>query len=297
MKRLLGYALTSILLLPLAAARSASADETSATAAAVENLDDSAFAAGTQAMNEQRWPDAIKAFDQVISSNGSKRVDEALYWKAYSLMKISHRAEAVASCETLRNRFPASSWNADCGALSVGAGAGIGGGAAVSGVGNGTPAAGSDEDLKILALNALADRDPDRAIPVFRGILAGNQPMEWKKHALFALSQSRSPEAAALLEKAANGEMGAEVQFEAIRTVGLFEGKRGQEVLLGIYNSAQDLQLKKSVIAAFLASDNSSALVELARKEKNPELKRLIISKLAEMHDKTATDYMLELLK
>jgi hypothetical protein len=38
-------------------------------------------------------------------------------------------------------------------------------------------------------------------------------------------------------------------------------------------------------------------LVELARSEKDMELKRTIVSQLAIMHDKAATDYMMELLK
>ena len=36
---------------------------------------------------------------------------------------------------------------------------------------------------------------------------------------------------------------------------------------------------------------------DLARSEKNPELKKNIVSKLAQMNSKDATDYLLELLK
>ena len=54
---------------------------------------------------------------------------------------------------------------------------------------------GSDEDLKILALNSLLNRDPATALPLLRGILSGNQPLNVKKHALFVLAQSKSPEA------------------------------------------------------------------------------------------------------
>jgi hypothetical protein len=39
------------------------------------------------------------------------------------------------------------------------------------------------------------------------------------------------------------------------------------------------------------------ALVTLARAEKNPEMKKDIVSKLANMKSKEATDYLLELLK
>jgi hypothetical protein len=38
-------------------------------------------------------------------------------------------------------------------------------------------------------------------------------------------------------------------------------------------------------------------MVEMARSEKDVELKRTIVSQLALMNDKAATDYMIELLK
>ena len=42
---------------------------------------------------------------------------------------------------------------------------------------------------------------------------------------------------------------------------------------------------------------NAKALVELARAEKDPDLKRELVSKLSVMKTPEATDYMLELLK
>ena len=37
--------------------------------------------------------------------------------------------------------------------------------------------------------------------------------------------------------------------------------------------------------------------MDLARSESNPELKEEIVKKLALVHDKAATDYMMEILK
>jgi hypothetical protein len=47
--------------------------------------------------------------------------------------------------------------------------------------------------------------------------------------------------------------------------------------------------------ALFVAGD-AHDLVALARSEKDPEAKKNIVGKLAVMHDKEATDYMMELL-
>ena len=42
---------------------------------------------------------------------------------------------------------------------------------------------------------------------------------------------------------------------------------------------------------------NAAMLVDLARSEKDPGLKKDIVSKLSVMRDKVAVDYMIELLK
>src|SRR6185312_14101670 len=55
--------------------------------------DTSAYAAGTRAMNERRWKDAIAAFDKVVAAK-DQRSDAALYWKAYSLNKLQRYPDA-----------------------------------------------------------------------------------------------------------------------------------------------------------------------------------------------------------
>jgi hypothetical protein len=74
------------------------------------------FNEGTNAMNDQRWADAIHFFDEVIKANTS-RTDAALYWKAYNLRKIGRGNEAKATCEILHARFGSSTWNNDCTAM------------------------------------------------------------------------------------------------------------------------------------------------------------------------------------
>jgi phenylpyruvate tautomerase PptA (4-oxalocrotonate tautomerase family) len=43
--------------------------------------------------------------------------------------------------------------------------------------------------------------------------------------------------------------------------------------------------------------NDAKALVDLARKESDPAMKRTIVERLTMMHSKEATDYMMELLK
>ena len=158
-------------------------------------------------------------------------------------------------------------------------------------------ARGSDEDLKMLALNSLLNQDPATALPLLRGILSGNQPPNVKKHALFVLAQSKSPEAESILHDAALGKLDPQLQGEAIRTMAVFQGKRANDTLAEVYRTTTDPKIKKSIISAMFITRDAPHMVEMARNEKDLELKRAIVSQLALMNDKAATDYMMELLK
>lgn len=288
--------------------------------------DNSPYAAGTRAMNEHRWQDAIQQFDKVIAAK-DKRSAAALYWKAYSLNKLQRYSDAAAVCNTLHGQYADSSWNKDCDVLAVSNNA-----AAFDNLRQqfdlhihpdvhvnpdihvhpdihvnpvvvpNIDAQVRDElknnvDLKILRLNSLLNQDPAKAIPELRDILNGNQSMGTKKHAIFALAQSKSPEAQAILHDAVTGKMDPELQRQAIMMMAIFQGKRDNDTLAEVYRTTSDPQIKQSIISAFFITHDAPHLVELARSEKDLERKRSIVSQLAIMHDKAATDYMMELLK
>jgi HEAT repeats len=277
--------------------------------------DDSSYTAGTQAMDAHNWPGAVTAFDKVINAKG-KRVDAALYWKAYSLNKLKKLQLASATCDQLHSQYMDSPWNRDCAALAPNiqintaelaknaeemARNAAGMSAAMSSLHfdstDTPPARGSDDDLKILALNSLLNQDPARAVPLLRGILTGNQPASVKKHALFVLAQSKSPEAESILHDAVTGKMDPQLQREAIQSIAVFQGKRANDTLVEVYKTTSDPQIKHSVISSLFITGDAPRMVELARNEKDLNLKRSIVSMLALMNDKAASDYMMELLK
>ena len=279
--------------------------------------DDDAYTTGTHAMDEHRWQDAVSAFDKVIGEKG-KRVDAALYWKAYSLNKLGKTQLAIATCDQLHSQFADSSWNKDCNTISVEVQADPKIMAADQtrlradrvhpsvriapvrpdmGERDRDVTRGSDEDLKMLALNSLLNRDPATALPLLRGILSGNQPLRVKKHALFVLAQSKSPEAEGILRDAALGKLDPQLQEQAIQAMAVFQGKRANDTLAEVYRTTTDPKIKSSIISAMFITKDAPRMVEMARNEKDLEMKRRIVSELALMNDKAATDYMMELLK
>ena len=83
----------------------------------------------------------------------------------------------------------------------------------------------------------------------------------------------------------------------ASRRPGSTKGRRLNDALLEAYRGTADAKVKQAVVSSFFISGDDARLVELARGEKNLEMKRTIVAQLSLMQGKAANDYMLELLK
>ncbi len=69
------------------------------------------------------------------------------------------------------------------------------------------------------------------------------------------------------------------------------------DLLLQMYGSASDAKGKREIVDGLSGRNDAKSLVDLARKESDPEMKKFIVSRLSGMKSKEATDYMMELLK
>jgi HEAT repeat protein len=118
------------------------------------------------------------------------------------------------------------------------------------------------EQLKIAALEALISAPPERALPIVEKVLAGNHSDEVKSRALFILSQIDMPEAQAILLTTARSQNG-DLQLEAIRMIGIGGDPETLAALRSVYD-AGDQDVKESVLHAYLISDDSAAVYEIA---------------------------------
>lgn len=310
--------------------------------------DDRLYASGQRELDRSQWNAALTDFSEVAGRGGA-RADGALYWKAYALNKLNRRDEALAAIAELRKSHPGSKWLDDAGALEIEV-------KQASGQ-NVSPEGQPDEELKLMALNALVNSDPDRALPLLEGLLKGSQTPRVKERALFVLAQSSAPRAQQLLEQMARGNGNPDLQLKAIQYLGTVGRKQGNgqllssvyaasndestrravlhallvsgdtdrllqavkaekspelraegvrllggkaestDALASLYPTEQDQQVKRAILDSLFAQRNAKALVDLARKERDPETKREMVRRLSTMKSKEATDYMLELLK
>jgi tetratricopeptide (TPR) repeat protein len=98
------------------------------------------------------------------------------------------------------------------------------------------------------------------------------------------------------LAELSRSEKNPDLRVAAIHSLGASGGKGSGELLLELWRTESDPDVKEAIIEGLFIQGNASALVTLARKETNRELKRSIVEKLANMKSKEARDYMRELL-
>ncbi len=85
----------------------------------------------------------------------------------------------------------------------------------------------SDDDLKLYAIAALQNSDPEQAVPMLEKLLEGTASPRVKSKALFVLAQSNSPRAREVLKKIAMGNSSPDLQNRAIDYLGT-QGGNGE---------------------------------------------------------------------
>lgn len=233
--------------------------------------DASLYADGTRAVNESRWQDAVGLFGKVANLHG-EHAEGALYWEAYAENKEGQAAGALETCAQLRKLYPKSRWIEECGALEI----------EIRGRSGDPvePQAEPDENLKLLALNALMQQDQTQAVPILQKILTGNQSEELKSRALFVLAQNPSPEAQTLIGQIARGQSGPALQVKAIRMLAAARGEQSGDMLADIYQHSSDAQVKKAILQSYIVSGDSKRLLAAARQESDPDLARTAVHSL-----------------
>lgn len=274
-----------------------------ASEVALVSMGGSAYDMGISLMSRRDYERAIVRFDQVIAQK-TARADAALYHKAYALYRLGRGSDATATLAALKKDFPKSAYLKDASVLEA---------AVRESAGQPMrPEQADDDELKLLALNALQHSDPERALPLLEGVLNGANSLQLKQRAIFVLAQSTQPRARQILMDLAKGAGNPDLQRYAIRYVAS-GGKQGATTaeLRAIYDSTQDADIKRAVIQALGQSgnmftyvtagelagvrsttrtmtgakpDNTAATQELLsiyQKEQDVDIKKSIVSSLA----------------
>jgi|SRR5688572_2014013 len=126
-----------------------------------------------------------------------------------------------------------------------------------------------DEELAIAALEGLMAQPSDRALPILKKVLAGQQPKLVKQRALFVLGQMDSPEAREILAQTARSA-DADLRDEAIRSIGIGGDPKSLDALKQVYD-AGDGDVKDAVLQAWMIADHKEAVYQAALNARTEE--------------------------
>lgn len=232
---------------------------------------DSDYQKGISAMDAHDWDEAVSHFDVVLDRKSSN-ADAALYWKAYALNHAGRAEEALTTIAQLRRTYPSSKWLKDAQAMEVELRAKSGDPV--------SPGSQPDEDLKLIAINSLMATDPTSALPILKKVLDSNNSEAVKDRALFILTQNNSPEGRRILIDVARGSRNRDLQVRAIRYLGMTGSDESRKDLDALYQSTPDAAVKHEILKAFMISQGRSFLLNAAKTEGDPELRREAIRDL-----------------
>jgi hypothetical protein len=230
------------------------------------------YNSGQDALAAGRFDDAASTFRDLASRG--VQVDRALYWQAYAEAKAARKKAALATLRRLQSEFASSPWIDDAQALEV----------ELKGVSDPGAVPSQDEELKLYALNALHNVQPEKAVKLLEDFLRGQQPLRLKRHALFVLAQIETPRAAQLLlEVAKGGGQFQALQQDALQALGTSGDEAAVRALVDIYKSSTTREAKSQILQAMVPAEAKSELVAIIRAEKDPELLEQAIETLGVM--------------
>lgn len=236
-----------------------------------------AYNSGLSAIRMKQYDRAITRFDQVIATKGS-HADGALYWKAFAKYKQGKSDEALAVIEELRKAYAKSGYLNDAKVLE----------ADVKKLSGQTvrPEDLDNDDLKLLALQSLMHSDPAGTIPVIETMLAGTNSLSIKRQALYLLALSDQPRARQILLNYAKGTGGnPDVQRQAILYIASQSKKQTTSgELADIYNSTQDIDVRKAIVEAYTTTGDARSLLLVASASGSPiDIRRQAINGLSSL--------------
>ena len=153
---------------------------------------------------------------------------------------------------------------------------------------------GSNPDLQLTAVQYLGTYRSKESRQVLADVYASVRDVNVKRAVLRGFEMSRDQEHLAAIAKS---EQNVELRREAIRQLGNLHDDQGTATLVALYGSETDREIKSEILNSLANQGSVKQLIECARKETDPELKRTAVRRLGEMRSKEALDFIAELLK
>ena len=283
---------------------------------------DSLYRLGRQLLNRGRYPEAARAFNDLIKRfPQSSYTPDAHYWAAFALYRTgdhSNLLAAAALLQTQASHFPRAATRGDGDALLArveGELARHGDSDAAQWVQAHATAAASadtahatraacpseDDDPRIAAMNALMQMDAVNAVPVIQQVLARRDPcsVELRRKAVFVLSQKRSDQTEDILLSVARSDPDADVRGQAIFWLSQVGSDKAVTALDSVLRTSSDADLRDKAIFSLsqIHSPRTAQLLrDYATREDAPEETReKAVFWLGQQHGDTNAAFLREL--
>jgi HEAT repeat protein len=125
------------------------------------------------------------------------------------------------------------------------------------------------EELALAAMEGLMSQPSERALPIIKKVLAGQQTTLIKQRALFVLSQIETPEAGEILLQTSRSTDAA-LRREAIRSIGIGGNDKSLAGLLEVYKAGDD-EVKKEVLEAWMIAGRKQEVYQAALNAKSED--------------------------
>jgi HEAT repeat protein len=162
---------------------------------------------------------------------------------------------------------------------------------------------GEQDEVRMAALSALINMDPERARPILMEVLADRDACsaELRQQAIFLLSQDMSPETVDLLVDLAlnNPDPNPEVRTQAVFWLGQSDSDEARAAVRQVLEQAEDRELQSQALFALSQSDDDETMDLLLdyvrRTDIDPEVRQNAIFYISQHDSEAAGPVLIEI--
>ncbi len=238
---------------------------------------DTLYQQARAALNRGDNRQAARLFHRIaLEEPDSEYAPDALYWQAFALYRVGGSdalREALSALDLQRERYPDAATRGDADALAVRIRGALAQGGDADAAQRVYEVAGEAEtgyeveggdcpdeeaDVRVAALNALMEMDPERALPVLEKVLARRDACSGalREKAIFIVAEGESPRATEILLEVARTDPDPEVRGQAVFWLSEVDDERAVDALEQILLESEDTELREK--ALFALSENGS---------------------------------------
>lgn len=233
---------------------------------------DTLYQQARAALNRGDNRNAARLFHRIVEEEpDSEYAPDALYWQAFALYRVGGNdalREALSALDQQREEYPDAATRGDADALAVRIrGALAQGGDADAAqrlyevAGDAGDCPDEEADVRVAAINALMEMDPERALPVLEKVLARRDACSetLREKAIFIVAESDSPRATDILLEVARTDPHPEVRGQAVFWLSEVDDERAVDALEQILLESDDNELREKALFALSENDGERA--------------------------------------